>query len=74
MCKKEPMTIEIIQKVYESLITERENTYNVRSICVILVPYAGFLRSQALLGIRRSDIVFDKFYMRFFIEKSKTDI
>ena len=73
ICKKEPMTIELIQKVYESLITE-ENAYNMRSICVILVAYAGFLRSQELLGIRRSDIIFDTLYMSIFIEKSKTDI
>ena len=47
ICKKEPMTIELIQKVYESLITE-ENAYNMRSICVILVAYACFLRSQEI--------------------------
>ena len=69
ICKKEPMTIELIQKVYESLITE-ENAYNMKSICVILVAYPGFLRSQELLGIRR----FDTLYMSIFIEKSKTDI
>ena len=73
ICKKEPMTIELIQKVYESLIKE-ENAFNMRSICVILLAYAGFLRSQELLGIRRSDIIFDALYMSIFIEKSKTDI
>ena len=45
-----------------------------RTICAILVAYAGFLRSQELLAIRRSDIVFDNCYMSIFIEKSKTDI
>ena len=44
------------------------------TICVILVPYAGFLRKQELLGIWRNDIIFDKFYMSIFIAKSKADI
>ena len=45
-----------------------------RTVCATLVLYAGFLRSQKLLAIRRSDIIFDKFYMSIFIEKRKPDV
>ena len=44
-----------------------------RTICAVLV-YAGFLRSQKLLALRRSDIIFDSCYMSIFIEKSRTDV
>ena len=71
MCKKEPITSEIIEKVYDALNMEND-LYNLRTLCAILVSYAGFLRSQELLAIRRSVIIFDKCYMSIFIEKSKT--
>ena len=73
MCKKEPITSDIIEKVYDALYKE-DDLYNLRTICAILVAYAGFLRSQELLAIRRSDIIFENCYMSIFTEKSKTDI
>ena len=72
MCKKEPITSDIIEKVYDALYKE-DDLYNLRTICAILVAYAGFLRSQELLAIRRSDIIFDNCYMSIFIEKSKSN-
>ena len=57
MCKKEPVTVKIIQKDYNSLY--EVNIYNMRTICAILVSYTGFLRSQEMLAISRSNIVFD---------------
>lgn len=71
--KKEPITIEIIGKVYD-VMYEKGNAYKLRTICAILIGYAGFLRSQEILGIRRCDIVFEPCYMSIFVEKSKTDV
>lgn len=72
-CKKEPLTIEIIEKLYDTLYQE-DNVFNMRKICAILVSYGSFLRSQELLAIRHSDIIFDSCYMSIFIEKSKTGV
>lgn len=71
--KKLPITTEIIEKIYDRNF-EEANVYKLRTICAILVGYAGFLRSQELLAIRRCDIYFEPCYMSIFIEKSKTDI
>lgn len=71
--KKDPITIEIIRSVYDSLY-QKGNVFNLRTICAILLAYAGFLRSQELLAIKRCDISFENCYMCIFIEKSKTDI
>ena len=71
VCKKEPITTEIIEKIYKDLYQVNKT---LRTLCAILVAYAGFLRSQELLAIRRCDINFEQCYMSIFIEKSKTDI
>ena len=41
---------------------------------MILIAFAGFLRSVELLHICRSDILFCDQYVSIFIEKSKTDV
>lgn len=70
--KKEPVTIDILQKVYEK-VYEEGNAKSQRIICACLVAYAGFLRSSELLNISVSDIVFEQEYMGIFMESSKTD-
>lgn len=70
--KKEPMTVELLQKMYIGLYQER-NIMNQRTICICLMSYAGFMRSAEVLHLRRSDIMFFNTYMCIFIESSKTD-
>lgn len=70
--KKEPVTIEILQSLYNTLY-EEENMKSQRIICACLVAYAGFLRSSELLNIRLTDIKIDITHMNIFIESSKTD-
>ena len=38
-----------------------------------ILAYAGFFRYDEVSRIRRSDILFEKFFMKIFIEKSKCD-
>ena len=38
-----------------------------------ILAYAGFFRYDEVSRIRRSDILFEKFFMEIFIEKSKCD-
>ena len=59
--------------MYNTLYSEG-NVYNQRTICACLIAYSGFLRSNELLGIKRSDIVIDTSHMSIFFEHSKTDI
>jgi integrase len=71
--KKEPISINDILAVYNSMYEEK-NIKNQRIICAIILAYAGFLRSAELLNIKVSDIAFEQSYMAIYIEKSKTDI
>ncbi|XP_046573043.1 uncharacterized protein LOC124281076 [Haliotis rubra] len=71
--KKEPVTVEILNSLFDSKIVD-PSLYNLRTISMCLLAYAGFLRSEELLNITRSDIVFYNSHMLLFIEKSKTDV
>lgn len=70
--KKEPMTIELLTKMYKCLYSEGDVKQQ-RTICACLLAYAGFLRSSELLNLRRCDILINPVYMSVFIEGSKTD-
>lgn len=71
--KKEPITPELLGKVYDSLDLDR-NLYNQRLVSALLTAFAGFLRVSELLNIRRKDITFRNCYMSILIPNSKTDI
>lgn len=70
--KKLPVTVEMISAMFKRLYNEG-NLKQQRTICACLLAYAGFLRSDELLKLRRSDIIFNSVYMSVFIESSKTD-
>ena len=70
--KKEPMTIDILNKVYNGLYIEG-NVLNQRTVCICLLAFAGFLRSSEVLNLKRNDIMFFDSYISIFIESSKTD-
>ncbi|CAG2202531.1 unnamed protein product [Mytilus edulis] len=71
--KKEPVTPELLSKMYSSSFKEY-NVMSQRIICACLLAYSGFLRVSELLNIRRCDINFELGYISIFIPKSKTDI
>ena len=50
------------------------NLFNIRTLTMCLISYAGFLRFNELENIKRSDIHFRKVYLKLFIEKSRTDL
>ena len=70
--KKEPITRELLSKMFHTLYSPG-NIKNQRTICACLLAFAGFLRSDELLKLKRSDIVINSVYMSVFIESSKTD-
>ena len=71
--KKEPVTADILERLYDSRI-ENASLVDLRILSMFLLAYSGFLRSAELLNLTRTDIVFYVSYMTVFIEKSKTDI
>lgn len=73
MKKKEPITPDLLQKMYDKFFNIR-NVYFQRTICACLLSFSGFIRISELLNLRRSDIQFFPSYISVFIEKSKTDI
>lgn len=70
--KKEPMTVELLQKMYDKMYVEG-NIMNQRFIVICLVSYAGFLRSSEVLNLKRCDVRIFSTYKRIFIESSKSD-
>ena len=49
------------------------NILQLRNICLYVLSYAGFFRSEEVLRIRRNHIAFQDGYMTIKVEKSKTD-
>ena len=56
---KEPLTPEIIQKIVQAYGTGT-NLLDLRFVTMCLLGYAGFMRFDELVNIRRSDILFKK--------------
>ena len=71
--KKEPITPDLIEKMYNATFQEG-NLSSQRTICACLLSYSGFLRVSELLNLKVCDISFHSTHMSLFIEKSKTDI
>ncbi|KAK3105318.1 hypothetical protein FSP39_022401 [Pinctada imbricata] len=73
VCKKEPITPDLLDKMFNSLFVEG-NLYNQRIISACLLSYSGFLRASELLHLKLGDVEFFTTHMRIFIEQSKTDV
>ena len=69
--RKEPLCIEIIKDVISA--TDLSHTVHLRNICLYVLCYAGFFRSEEVIDIRRCHITFHDDYMKIEVEKSKTD-
>ena len=72
--KKKAISVDQIKQIYNFCIKNNKNIYYMRTMALIAVSFCGFLRYSEAANIRRSDIMFQKSYMKIFIEKSKTDI
>ena len=71
--KKEPMTPELLKTYYDSL-SKPINLKDLRSLCMFIIAFAGFLRSAEVLNLKSHDILFHDTHVSLFIQKSKTDI
>ena len=74
--RKEPINTRIINQIHGSLLT-KNNTLDLQGLRImtfILLSYAGFLRYDEAIKIRREDIAFHGTYIALFLQTSKTDI
>ena len=68
--KKLPMTLEILQKLFQSLDGSLVDT---RFMAMALLAFAGFLRFHELANLKLKDLALHDTHFELFIESSKTD-
>ena len=71
--KKEPVTVEMLQKLVEQFGGSGASLSDIRSLALCLLAFSGFLRYDEIVRCRFSDIKFCEDYMELFIASSKTD-
>ena len=73
--RKEPINTRIIKKIKKHMLGKKKclDLTGARMMAYLLLGYAGFMRVQETLKLKRSDIAFHSSYMSIFIEQSKTD-
>lgn len=71
--RKDPITIDILEKLYQDLVVSRNTLTSLRLMCLCILGFSGFLRFDEVSHLRRGDFKFHPTYMTIFIEKSKTD-
>ena len=69
--RKEPITIEILKDIVDN--ADLSNTLQLRNVCLYVLSYAVFSRSEEVVSIRRNHITFHEDYMTIKVEKSKSD-
>ena len=71
--KKEPVTVEMLQKLVQQFGGSGASLSDIRSLALCLLAFSGFLRYDEIVRCRFSDIKFYEDYMELFIASSKTD-
>ena len=74
VAKKEPIQVEHIRKIYKLVGGTNADTLQLRTLSMILLGFAAFLRYEEISRLRAWDILCYKMYGKIFIERSKTDI
>jgi integrase len=72
--KKEPITPEHLKTLVSTLRGDFKNLYNLRTLCMCLLGFAGFLRFSEIVNIRFSDVNILASCVEINIVKSKTDV
>ena len=71
--KKEPITVEILTRLFYNLMGTPQSLGNVRTMCMCILGFTGFLRFDELSNITNGDIAVFDTHMTIFIQKAKTD-
>ena len=73
VAKKEPITTDILRKLYASTVVSKGTLNDIRVMCFCILGYSGFLRYEEIASLRVCDLSFEPTHMKIFVEKSKTD-
>ena len=69
--KKEPLSVEVLKEIVEG--ADLSNVLQLRNVCLYVLSYAGFFRSEEVLNIRMCHIRFYEGFIIIKVDKSKTD-
>lgn len=69
--REEPKSVEVLKEIVEG--ANLFNVLQLRNVCLYVLSYAGFFRSEEVPNIRMSNIRFYEGYMIIEVDKSKTD-
>lgn len=69
--RKEPLKLEHLNGIL--LKANLDNTLELRNVCMYSLAFAGLLRFDDLIRIRRNDVIFSVDHLRLVITKSKND-
>ena len=72
--RKEPITRLMIQAIVRQYGHDSASISDLRTAVLCLLSYAGFLRFNETIHIRRSDISFNETFCRIYLPQSKTDV
>ena len=70
---KEPLSLETIQKLCQRFPLESSSLFDIRTLTIIVLGFAGFLRFNEISNLKCSDILIYDTHTAIFVEKSKTD-
>lgn len=72
--QKDPITPEILEGFVNKYCENNASLIDLRDVSMFLIGYAGFLRFNEIVNIRRSDIEIHDTHLTVNIRKSKTDV
>lgn len=72
--KKEPFTVDMLKSIEYLFGHEKSNLKDVRTACMCLLSFSGFLRFPELSIIKRDNITFYDDCIKIVIKQSKTDV
>ena len=71
--KEEPITVSQLEQLAASKANSMAFMYNIRSVVICLIAFAGFFRFDELARLVRSDVKIENDMLKLFIQSSKTD-
>ena len=69
--RKEPLSVEVLKEIVEG--ADLSNVLELRNVCLYVLSYAGFFRSEEVFNIRMSNIRFYEGFVIIKVDKSETD-
>ena len=67
--RKEPLSTDVLKEIVEG--SDLSNILHLRNVCLYVLAYAGFFRSEEVLNVRMNHIHFHEGCMSIKVEKSK---